>query len=210
MTRALRVTRHPGECTSATSAHDPIVALQAWLAEAERVADRPQAMTLATATPDGLPSARIVLLRGLDEGGLVFFTNRESRKGEELRANPRAALVLHWWELGRQVRVEGAVEEVARSDSAEYWETRPRASRVAAWVSEQSRPLASRDELDVAYADAEARFAGGDVPAPRPTGADFASCPEIVEFWRHRENRLHDRVRFTREPDGWRRERLAP
>lgn len=188
---------------------DPHVALQAWLAEAERVADRPQVMTLATATPDGLPSARIVLLRGLDEGGLVFFTNRESRKGEELRANPRAALVLHWWDLGRQVRVEGAVEEIARSDSAEYWGTRPRASRVAGWVSEQSRPLASRDELDVAYADAEAHFAGGDVPLPDHWGG-YRVVPEIVEFWRHRENRLHDRVRFTREPDGWRRERLAP
>lgn len=188
---------------------DPHVALQTWLAEAERVADRPQVMTLATATPDGLPSARIVLLRGLDEGGLVFFTNRESRKGEELRANPRAALVLHWWDLGRQVRVEGAVEEIARSDSAEYWGTRPRASRVAGWVSEQSRPLASRDELDVAYADAEARFAEGDVPLPDHWGG-YRVVPEIVEFWRHRENRLHDRVRFTREPDGWRRERLAP
>jgi pyridoxamine 5'-phosphate oxidase len=188
---------------------DPLVALQAWLAEAERVADRPQVMTLATATPDGLPSARIVLLRGLDGGGLVFFTNRESRKGEDLRANPRAALVLHWWDLGRQIRVEGAVEEIGRSDSAEYWETRPRASRIAGWVSAQSRPLASRDELDAAYADAEARFAGEDVPLPDHWGG-YRVVPEIVEFWRHRENRLHDRVRFTREPDGWRRERLAP
>jgi pyridoxamine 5'-phosphate oxidase len=188
---------------------DPLVALQAWLAEAERVADRPQVMTLATATPDGLPSARIVLLRGLNGGGLVFFTNRESRKGEDLRANPRAALVLHWWDLGRQIRVEGAVEEIGRSDSAEYWETRPRASRIAGWVSAQSRPLASRDELDAAYADAEARFAGEDVPLPDHWGG-YRVVPEIVEFWRHRENRLHDRVRFTREPDGWRRERLAP
>jgi pyridoxamine 5'-phosphate oxidase len=188
---------------------DPLVALQAWLAEAERVAGRPQVMTLATATPDGLPSARIVLLRGLDGGGLVFFTNRESRKGEDLRANPRAALVLHWWDLGRQIRVEGAVEEIGRSDSAEYWETRPRASRIAGWVSAQSRPLASRDELDAAYADAEARFAGEDVPLPDHWGG-YRVVPEIVEFWRHRENRLHDRVRFTREPDGWRRERLAP
>jgi pyridoxamine 5'-phosphate oxidase len=117
--------------------------------------------------------------------------------------------VLHWWDLGRQIRVEGAVEEIGRSDSAEYWETRPRASRIAGWVSAQSRPLASRDELDAAYADAEARFAGEDVPLPDHWGG-YRVVPEIVEFWRHRENRLHDRVRFTREPDGWRRERLAP
>ena len=188
---------------------DPIAALRAWLAEAERAADRPQVMTLATATPDGLPSARIVLLRGLDEGGLVFFTNRESRKSQEIRTNPRAALVLHWWDLGRQVRVEGAVEEIARSDSAEYWETRPRVSRIAGWASAQSRPLADREELDAAYADAEARFAGGDVPLPDHWGG-YRVLPETVEFWRHRESRLHDRVRFTRASDGWRRERLAP
>ena len=188
---------------------DPIAALRAWLAEAERAADRPQVMTLATATSDGLPSARIVLLRGLDEGGLVFFTNRESRKGQEIRTNPRAALVLHWWDLGRQVRIEGAVEEIPRSDSAEYWETRPRVSRIAGWASAQSRPLADREELDAAYADAEARFAGGDVPLPDHWGG-YRVLPETVEFWRHRESRLHDRVRFTRASDGWRRERLAP
>jgi pyridoxamine 5'-phosphate oxidase len=188
---------------------DPIVVLQAWLTEAQQSAARPQVMTLATATPDGLPSARIVLLRGLDEEGLVFFTNRESRKGDELRANPRAALVLHWWDLGRQVRVEGTVEEVARSESAAYWETRPRASRIAGWVSAQSRPLAGRDELDAAYAGAEARFAGGDVPLPDHWGG-YRVLPETVEFWRHRESRLHDRIRFTRATHGWSRERLAP
>lgn len=188
---------------------DPIVALRAWLAEAERSTDRPQVMTLATATPEGLPSARIVLLRGLDEEGLVFFTNRESRKADELRANPRAALVLHWWDLGRQVRVEGAVEEIARSESAAYWETRPRASRIAGWVSAQSRPLTGREELDAAYAEAEGRFAEGDVPLPDHWGG-YRVLPERVEFWRHRESRLHDRVRFTRAAEGWRRERLAP
>ena len=188
---------------------DPIVALRAWLAEAQRSTDRPQVMALATATPDGLPSARIVLLRGLDEEGLVFFTNRESRKGDELRANPRAALVLHWWDLGRQVRVEGMVEEVARSESAAYWDTRPRASRIAGWVSAQSRPLSGRDELDAAYAEAEGRFAGEDVPLPDHWGG-YRVLPESVEFWRHRESRLHERVRFTRAPEGWCRQRLAP
>ena len=188
---------------------DPIVALRAWLAEAQRSADRPQTMTLATATPDGLPSARVVLLRGLDDEGLVFFTNRESRKGEELRANPRAALVLHWWNLGRQVRVEGRVEEIDRSQSAAYWETRPRSSRIAGWVSAQSRSLAGREELEAAYAEAEARFAGAEVPLPDHWGG-YRVLPETVEFWRHRESRLHDRVRFTLAAEGWRRERLAP
>jgi len=208
LTRAAFVTSHP-VVDARELGSDPIVALQAWLAEAQRTTGRPQAMTLATATPDGLPSARIVLLRGLDDEGLVFFTNRESRKGEELRANPRAALVLHWWNLGRQVRVEGHVEEIDRSESAAYWETRPRASRVAGWVSAQSRPLARREELDAAYVEAEARFAGAEVPLPDHWGG-YRVLPEVVEFWRHRENRLHDRVRFSRWPGGWRRERLAP
>ena len=208
LTRAVSVTSHR-VVDERELGSDPIVALRAWLAEAQRSTDRPQMMTLATATPEGLPSARIVLLRGLDEEGLVFFTNRESRKGDELRANPRAALVLHWWDLGRQVRVEGAVEEIARSESAAYWETRPRESRIAGWVSAQSRPLAGREALDAAYAEAEARFAGGDVPLPDHWGG-YRVLPERVEFWRHRESRLHDRVRFTRAFEGWRRERLAP
>jgi pyridoxamine 5'-phosphate oxidase len=117
--------------------------------------------------------------------------------------------VLHWWNLGRQVRVEGRVEEIDRSESAAYWETRPRASRVAGWVSAQSRPLAGREELEAAYAEAEARFAGAEVPLPGHWGG-YRVLPDVVEFWRHRESRLHDRVRFTRGPGGWRRERLAP
>ena len=188
---------------------DPMATLEAWLVEAERALPRPQLMTLATATPDGRPSARIVLLRGLDAHGLTFFTNRESRKGDELRENPRAALVLHWWDLGRQVRVEGAVEEVSRAASEEYWVTRPRGSRIAAWASAQSRPIAGRAELDASYAEAEARFGAGDVPLPSHWGG-YRVVPEVVELWRHRENRLHDRIRYTREGTGWRRERLAP
>jgi pyridoxamine 5'-phosphate oxidase len=189
--------------------HDPIVALQAWLAEAERAAAQATAMTLATATPDGRPSARVVLLRGLDERGLVFFTNRDSRKGEELRANPRAALVLHWWELGRQVRVEGGVHEVSAAESEEYWKLRPRPSRIAAWASEQSRPLVGRANLEEAYSKAEERFEGSDVPLP-PFWGGFRVAPEVVEFWHHHENRLHDRVLYVRSPAGWLRERLAP
>src|SRR5918994_5581407 len=121
---------------------DPIAQLQAWLEDARAAIGEPLSMTLATATRDGRPSARVVLLRGLDERGLMFFTNRSSRKGDELRANPRAAVAMHWWELGRQVRVEGDVEEIEPQESAAYWATRPRASQLAAWASPQSRPLA--------------------------------------------------------------------
>jgi pyridoxamine 5'-phosphate oxidase len=188
---------------------DPITALRAWLREAEGASSRPDAMTLATASPDGRPSARVVLLRGIDERGLVFFTNKTSRKGEELRANPHAALVLHWWELGRQVRVEGTVEEVRPAESEAYWTTRPHASRVSAWASPQSRPIAGRAELEAMVTEAEERFAGGSVPLPDFWGG-YRVVPETVEFWTHRENRLHDRVRYVRSETGWRRERLAP
>jgi pyridoxamine 5'-phosphate oxidase len=166
-------------------------------------------MTLATATLDGQPSARVVLLREIDERGLTFFTNRDSRKGDELRANPRAAVAMHWWELGRQVRVEGVVEEVSEDESAAYWETRPRASRIAAWASPQSRQLADRAELEALVAKVERRFDGRDVPLP-PFWGGYRLVPATVELWTHRENRLHDRVRYVREADSWRSERLAP
>jgi pyridoxamine 5'-phosphate oxidase len=190
------------------SQEDPIAQLQAWLEEA-RVVGEPHVMTLATATADGKPSARIVLLRGLDERGLTFFTNRSSRKGDELRANPRAAAAMHWWELGRQVRVEGGVEETEPEESAAYWATRPRASQLAAWASPQSRPVADRSSLDELVAQAEERFEGGDVPLP-PFWGGYRLIPESIELWTHREDRLHDRVRYTRGEDGWRSERLAP
>jgi pyridoxamine 5'-phosphate oxidase len=188
---------------------DPIAELQKWLVEARAASPLAEATTLATATRDGRPSARVVLLRGVDERGLTFFTNRDSRKGRELRDNPHAALVLHWWELGRQVRVEGAVEEIDRGESEAYWRTRPRESRIAAWASEQSRPLAERAALDAAYAEADARFPGDDVPLP-PHWGGFRVLPEVVELWEHRESRLHDRIRYVRSATGWRRERLAP
>jgi pyridoxamine 5'-phosphate oxidase len=188
---------------------DPIAALRAWLADAAEASPQPDAMAVATSTPDGRPSARVVLLRGIDERGLVFFTNLGSRKGEELAENPRAAAVLHWWELGRQVRVEGAVEEVERDESAVYWATRPRASRVAAWASPQSEPLSDREELETLFEDTEERFAEEDVPLPGFWGG-LRIVPESFEFWTHRDDRLHDRIRYVRERDGWRRERLAP
>lgn len=189
--------------------HDPIAELQTWLEEARAVVAEPHAMTLATATPDGKPSARVVLLRGIDEHGLTFFTNRESRKGDELRLNPRAAITIHWWELGRQVRVEGAVEELTAEETRAYWETRPRGSQVAAWASAQSQPLADRTELEQRVDEVERRFAGSAVPLP-PFWGGYRLRPHTIELWTHRDNRLHDRLRYTREADGWRGDRLAP
>jgi pyridoxamine 5'-phosphate oxidase len=191
------------------SDRDPITQLQAWLAEARAVVAEPHAMTLATATPDGKPSARVVLLRGIDEHGLTFFTNRESRKGDELRVNPRAAIAIHWWELGRQARVEGSVEELPAAESSAYWETRPRGSQVAAWASPQSRPLADRQQLLGRVSEIEQRFGGGLIPLP-PFWGGYRLVPHAVELWTHRDDRLHDRLRYVRGGDGWRCERLAP
>jgi pyridoxamine 5'-phosphate oxidase len=188
---------------------DPIARLQAWLDEARSAVSEPHAMTLATSTPDGKPSARVVLLRGLDARGLAFFTNRESRKGRELRVNPRAAVVLHWWELGRQARIEGTVEEVSEAESVAYWETRPRGSQLAAWASRQSDVLADRDELDGRVAEADDRFTGAAVPLP-PFWGGYRLVPETIELWTHRDDRLHERVRYERDGVGWSRTLLAP
>jgi pyridoxamine 5'-phosphate oxidase len=188
---------------------DPIAQLRAWLHEAGAASPQPDAMTLATATADGRPSARQVLLRGIDERGLVFFTNRRSRKASELAENPRAALVLHWYELGRQVRVEGTVEDVDEGTSEAYWRTRPRGSQIAAWASPQSASVADRAELERLYAAAEQELGDGDVPPP-PAWGGYRVVPEVVELWHHRENRLHDRVLYRRAASGWSRERLAP
>ena len=188
---------------------DPIARLQTWLDEARSVVGEPHAMTLATSTPDGKPSARVVLLRGLDARGLVFFTNRESRKGRELHANPRAAVVLHWWELGRQARIEGTVEEVSEAESGAYWETRPRGSQLAAWASPQSDVLADRDELAGRVAEADDRFTGAAVPLP-PFWGGYRLVPETIELWTHRDDRLHDRVRYERDGVSWSRTLLAP
>ena len=188
---------------------DPVQLLRTWLDEGRAAVPHQDSMALASATLDGQPSARVVLLRGIDERGITFFTNRTSRKGDELRRNPRAAAVFHWWELGRQVRIEGSVEETSDAESRAYWQTRPRGSQLAAWASRQSRPLSGRQELDERVAKIEERFAGEDVPLA-PFWGGYRILPTSIEFWTHREDRLHDRLRYMRESDGWREERLAP
>jgi pyridoxamine 5'-phosphate oxidase len=151
----------------------------------------------------------MVLLKDADESGFAFHTNYESRKGGELAANPHAALLFHWQPLGRQVRIEGRVERIPEEESEQYFRTRPLGSRLAAWASPQSRPLAGRDELERLYAEAAARFPGEDVPRP-PHWGGFRLVADTYEFWEHAENRLHDRIRYECDGDAWRRERLAP
>ena len=189
---------------------DPSRAFAAWFAEATAAGVvQPDAMALATSTPDGRPSVRMVLLKGHDERGFTFFTNHESRKGTEIAANPRASLVVYWQPLNRQVRVEGAVEKIAVAEAGAYFRTRPPGSRLAAWASPQSQPIPGRGELDEWYAAAEARFATVDVPLP-PFWGGYRVIPDAIEFWQGRENRLHDRIRYDRTADGWQRTRLAP
>jgi pyridoxamine 5'-phosphate oxidase len=191
---------------------DPDVQFERWFAEARAAGiHEPEAMALATATPDGTPSARMVLLKGHDERGFAFYTNRESRKGGELLVNPRAALLFHWAPpLHRQVRVEGRVERMSDEDSLTYFATRPRVSRLGAWASPQSRPLGSREELERLVADVERRFAAEEeLPLP-PHWGGYRVVPEAFEFWQGRDGRLHDRARYTRDGGAWRRARLAP
>jgi pyridoxamine 5'-phosphate oxidase len=193
-------------------APDPIRQFQRWLdaAVAAKLA-QPEAMTLATATPDGQPSARMVLLRGCDERGFVFFTNYDSRKGCELAANRHAALVFYWEPMDRQVRVEGSVEKTSAAESDAYFRGRPRDSCIGAWASPQSEVLASREVLIQRVHETEARFAGPD-PVPRPPNwGGFRVVPGVVEFWQGKQGRLHDRLRYRRSEDGgWVLERLGP
>ena len=189
---------------------DPLRQFQRWFAEAQSAGiEAPESMALATSTPDGRPSARTVLLKAADERGFGFHTNYESRKGGELEANPAAALLFYWQPLGRQVRVEGEVERVPAEESEAYFLTRPLGSRLAAWASPQSRPLADRDELERLYSEAVARFPGEAVPRP-PHWGGFRLVPDAYEFWQHAANRLHDRIRYERAGNSWTRERLAP
>ncbi len=191
---------------------DPIPQFERWLEEALRAeVPEPNAMTLSTATANGIPSARIVLLKGLDKGGFLFYTNYQSQKGRELSENPHAALTFLWHELQRQVRVEGRVERLSPEASTEYFQSRPKSSQIGAWVSPQSQPIESREvlekreqELWEKYEDAE------QLPRPEHWGG-FRVVPQRIEFWQGRPSRLHDRIFFERDTSGeWRKSRLAP
>lgn len=194
----------------ATADPDPISQFTVWLDAARGAGIRnAEAMALATAGANGAPSVRFVLLKGADESGFVFYTNLESRKALELGENPRAALAFYWVELGRQVRIEGVIERAGRDGARTYFETRPRPSRLGAWASPQSRPIACRAVLDERLAELEHRFPGEEIPLPEFWGG-FRLVPETIEFWEHREDRLHDRLRYRREGERWTIERLAP
>jgi pyridoxamine 5'-phosphate oxidase len=188
---------------------EPLVPFQRWLDEAWKGEPNAHAMTLATTTLDGRPSARVVLLKGLDARGFVFYTNLESRKSRELYANPYAALCFLWKSLNRQVRVEGVVEEVDADEADAYFASRPRDSQLGAWASDQSRPLESRAELERRVAEFSRRFGEGRVPRPI-YWSGFRVVPQCIEFWQERAFRLHDRWLFIRDGEGWRRERLFP
>jgi pyridoxamine 5'-phosphate oxidase len=191
-------------------AADPIAQFQAWYAEAV-AAGLPlaEAITLATASPEGKPSARMVLLRAYDERGFVFYTNYDSRKARELAANPQAALVLYWQPLDRQVRIEGRVERVSPEQSDAYWRGRPRDSQLGAWASPQSQVLPGRQILQDLLEEVEARYVGTEIPRP-PGWGGFRVVPDTLEFWQARGGRLHDRLRYRQTVTGWLLERLAP
>ena len=188
---------------------EPLAPFRRWLDEAWKGEPNAHAMTLATTTSDGRPSARVVLLKGLDARGFVFYTNLESRKSKELFSNPHAALCFLWKSLDRQVRIEGVVEMVGDEEADAYFASRPRDSQIGAWASDQSQPLASRAELERRVDEFSRRFGEGEVPRP-PYWSGFRVVPQRVEFWQERPSRLHDRILFIREGDAWRRERLFP
>jgi pyridoxamine 5'-phosphate oxidase len=191
-------------------ARDPFRQFDKWFQEAEAAKlTEPNAMTLATATKDGRPSARTVLLKGVDGRGFVFYTNYESRKGRELAENPRASLLLPWIGLERQVIIEGPLTRLSREESAAYFHSRPRASQLGAWVSQQSSIITGRSALEDAMKALEKKHAGAEIPLP-PAWGGYRLAPESVEFWQGRRSRLHDRLRYRREGGEWIVERLAP
>jgi len=190
---------------------DPLRQFARWCAEAEGLGIRyPNAMAVATSTPDGIPSVRMVLLRGYDQRGFVFFTNYESQKGRDLSVNPHAALLFYWEPLERQVRISGRVERLSEEESDEYFSSRPYGSQLSAWASRQSEPIAGRALLEGRQAELASRFPEGHVPRP-PFWGGFRVVPDQFEFWQGRRDRLHDRFRYLRQADGsWCIERLQP
>jgi pyridoxamine 5'-phosphate oxidase len=190
-------------------AQDPILQFERWFAEAAESAPLAEAMTLATVDAEGNPDARMVLLKGVDARGFRFFSNYESAKAGQLAAQPRAALILYWRELDRQVRMRGSVERLSQDESDEYFAGRPRESQLGAWASPQSRPVESREALDAELAAVERRFADGPVSRP-PAWGGYLLEPRAIEFWQGRVGRLHDRFRYTRADAAWRIERLGP
>ena len=201
--------RDPG-LTEASLGPDPIAALRAWLEEARAGGVAfPEAAALATADARGRPAVRHVLVKGIDERGLAFYTNRDSGKGRHLAENPNAAIALYWRELDRQVTGSGPVTPMSDDESLAYFRTRSREARIGAWASQQSRPVASREVLDAAFTAFDVRFTGDDVPLPAHWGG-YRLEPQTFEFWKGREHRLHDRFRYTRDGGAWQLERLWP
>ena len=196
------------ELREADAAHDPLTQFELWYEEARAAVEHPEAMVIATATPDGAPSVRTVLLKEAGEAGFVFFTNYYSQKGRELATNPRAALLFHWEPLGRQVRVEGRVERLDEAASDAYFDSRPLGARLGAWVSRQSEVIESREILEEGVEELRQHL-GSELVRP-PHWGGFRVLPERYEFWQHRDDRLHDRLRYRRAGDSWVRERLAP
>lgn len=194
----------------ARTKNDPLARFSDWLDQAtERETNDPTAMTLATSDPDGVPSARMVLLKAVDARGFVFYTNADSQKGVELGTNPRAALVFHWKSLRRQVRVDGTVERVSDEEADAYFASRPRGSQIGAWASDQSRPLTGRFELEKKVAKFAARFGASKVPRP-PNWVGYRVVPQRIEFWTDKPFRLHERTLFVRVEEGWTESRLYP
>ena len=194
----------------AVTERDPFALFATWFDEASaREPNDPNAMTVASATPEGVPSARIILMKDWDRRGFVFYTNKESRKGGELNANPHVALLFHWKSLRRQIRIEGVVEDVTDSEADTYYNSRPRVSRLGAWASIQSRPLAERALLEQRVAEAEARYPGDSVPRPA-YWSGYRVIPARFEFWQDMPFRLHDRTIFTRDGKSWANGKLFP